>query len=121
VERLDNDYLIDRQEQKTVSFTGIKGIRAQDAMVTETAGPIADRTREHLGSSDIAVVAMRRALMQAATLCAESGLPHPVAANAWLYAARAVQAVLPENQDIEAAEDFLSGARAPLPVPPLDQ
>lgn len=121
VERLDNDYLIDRQEQKTVSFTGIKGIRAQDAMVTETAGPIADRTREHLGSSDIAVVAMRRALMQAATLCAESGLPHPVAANAWLYAARAVQAVLPENQDIEAAEDFLSRARAPLPGPPLDQ
>jgi phenylpropionate dioxygenase-like ring-hydroxylating dioxygenase large terminal subunit len=121
VERLDNDYLIDRQEQKTVSFTGIKGIRAQDAMVTETAGPIADRTREHLGSSDQAVVAMRRVLMEGATLCADSGLPHPAAAQAWLYSVRAVQAVLPEGQSPETAEDFISGARPSLPPTPPDR
>ena len=117
VERLDNDYLIDRQEQKTVSFTGIKGIRAQDAMVTETAGPIADRTREHLGSSDIAVVAMRRVLMEGATQCVDSGQPHPAAANAWLYAVRAVQAVLPGDQSLETAEEFLLPARAKPPSP----
>lgn len=118
VERLDNDYLIDRQEQKTVSFTGIKGIRAQDAMVTETAGPIADRTREHLGSSDVAVVAMRRALMESATQCADSGQAHPAAANAWLYSVLAVQAVLPADQRLETAEDFLAPARATAPVTP---
>jgi len=117
VERLDNDYLIDRQEQKTVSFTGIKGIRAQDAMVTETAGPIADRTREHLGSSDVAVVAMRRALMEGATQCADSGHPHPAAANAWLYSVRAVQAVLPGDQSLETADEFLAPARATPPSP----
>lgn len=118
VERLDNDYLIDRQEQKNVSFTGIKGIRAQDAMVTETAGAIADRSREHLGSSDMAVVAMRRTLMEAATQCVATGQPHPAAANAWLYGVRAVQAVLPGDQDPAAAGEFLAPARAKPPTAP---
>jgi len=116
VERLDNDYLIDRQEQKTVSFTGIKGIRAQDAMVTETAGPIADRTREHLGTSDMAVVAMRRTLMESATQCVATGQPHPAAASPWLYAVRAVQTVLPQEQDVATADEFLAPARGTPPA-----
>jgi len=108
--------LIDRQEQKTISFTGIKGIRAQDAMVTETAGPIVDRTREHLGTSDIAVVAMRRTLMDAANQCVTTGQPHPAASRPWLYAVRAVQTVLPQDQALESAEDFLAPARPTLPT-----
>ncbi len=110
VERLDNDYLIDRQEQKTSSFTGIKGIRAQDAMVTETAGPIADRTREHLGTSDLAVVAMRRTLMDAADQCASSGRPHAAAASPWLYGVRATQAVLPQSVEPDTAEEIIRSA-----------
>src|SRR4030088_1515354 len=48
-----NDYLIDRQAQKTVSFTGIRGVRVQDMAVQEDQrGPISDRTTQHLGSSD---------------------------------------------------------------------
>ena len=115
-ERLDNDYLIDRQQQRTVSFSGIKGIRAQDAMVTETAGPIADRSREHLGSSDMAVVAMRRMLMEAATGCVATGQPHAATGNGWLYSVLAVQAVLPGHQAIETADDFLAPARPRPPV-----
>lgn len=61
-----NEYLIDRQKQKTESFTGIRGIREQDLAVQEDQrGPITDRTREHLGSSDAAVIAMRRKLLLA--------------------------------------------------------
>jgi phthalate 4,5-dioxygenase len=113
VERLDNDYLIDRNEQKTVSFTGIQGIRAQDAMVTETAGPIADRTREHLGSSDVAVVAMRRTLIEAAQRCVESGeVPAGVTQPA-LYRVHANQAVLPEGLPPEQSEEIMATARAP--------
>ena len=44
-----NNYLIDRQLQKTKSYTGIKGVSEQDAAVQDSQGPIADRTREHLG------------------------------------------------------------------------
>ncbi len=60
-----NDYLIDREEQRTRSFTGIRGIREQDLAVQEDQrGPIADRSRERLGSSDTAIVSMRRRLLK---------------------------------------------------------
>jgi nitrite reductase/ring-hydroxylating ferredoxin subunit len=60
-----NDYLIDRQLQKTSSFTGIRGVRVQDMAVQEDQrGPLSDRTTEHLGASDLGVIATRRALLR---------------------------------------------------------
>jgi phthalate 4,5-dioxygenase len=43
----DNDYLIDRDMQRRVNYTGLPTNRVQDAAVTETMGPIYDRTQEH--------------------------------------------------------------------------
>ncbi|MEA2907308.1 MAG: phthalate 4,5-dioxygenase [Alphaproteobacteria bacterium] len=60
-----NDYLIDRQVQKTRTFTGIKGVNTQDFALQEGMGPIVDRSKEHLGSSDKAIVTMRRLLLDA--------------------------------------------------------
>jgi hypothetical protein len=60
-----NDYLIDRQLQKTSSFTGIRGVRVQDMAVQEDQrGPLSDRSREHLGASDLGVIATRRMLLK---------------------------------------------------------
>lgn len=60
-----NDYLIDRQLQKTQSFTGIRGVRVQDMAVQEDQrGPLSDRAREHLGASDLGVIATRRMLLK---------------------------------------------------------
>jgi phthalate 4,5-dioxygenase oxygenase subunit len=60
-----NNYLIDRQLQKTESFTGIRGVRVQDMAVQEDQrGPLSDRTREHLGASDLGVIATRRMLLK---------------------------------------------------------
>jgi nitrite reductase/ring-hydroxylating ferredoxin subunit len=61
-----NDYLLDREAQRERSFTGIDGIAQQDMAVTESMGDIYDRTQEHLGTSDRAVIAMRRMLLKAA-------------------------------------------------------
>jgi phthalate 4,5-dioxygenase oxygenase subunit len=61
-----NDYLVDREVQRTSTFTGIHGIRAQDAAMTESQGTIADRTKEYLGSSDTAIIAARKRLLLAA-------------------------------------------------------
>ena len=61
-----NDYLIDRQVQRTASYTGIPGVNTQDMAVQESMGPIYDRTKEHLGTTDVAVIAARRLLLQAA-------------------------------------------------------
>jgi hypothetical protein len=61
---LDNDYLVDRNRQKADSITGIHGFAAQDQALQESMGPIVDRTRERLGTSDTAIIAARRRLLQ---------------------------------------------------------
>jgi phenylpropionate dioxygenase-like ring-hydroxylating dioxygenase large terminal subunit len=59
-----NDYLIDRQLQRTTSYTGIDNGSIQDRAIQETMGPIYDRTQEHLGSADAAIIMMRRLLIK---------------------------------------------------------
>jgi nitrite reductase/ring-hydroxylating ferredoxin subunit len=61
-----NDFLIDREKQKTFSYTGIAGINYQDMAVTESMGPIYERTNERLGTTDRAIIRMRRLLIKAA-------------------------------------------------------
>lgn len=68
-----NDYLIDREVQKHLSFTGIHGVSEQDAAIQDSQGEIADRTREHLFATDIGVVRFRRHLIQAVRDLAEHG------------------------------------------------
>jgi phthalate 4,5-dioxygenase len=62
----DNDYLIDREDQRTNTYSGIQGIAQQDLAVTESMGAIMDRTHEHLGASDKAIIRARRMLISAA-------------------------------------------------------
>ena len=59
-----NNYLQDRELQKTVNFTGI-GFLNQDACATESMGPIVDRRNEHLGVSDAFILQVRRFLLSA--------------------------------------------------------
>jgi hypothetical protein len=60
-----NRYLQDRASMKSRSFSGIgTSFQAQDACVIEGAGAIQDRTREHLVSSDKAIVAARKLLLK---------------------------------------------------------
>jgi len=63
---LANNYLQDREEQKRESFTGMGAIfLVHDSCATESMGPIYDRTQEHLGVSDMTVIAVRRFLLRA--------------------------------------------------------
>jgi phthalate 4,5-dioxygenase oxygenase subunit len=91
----DNDWLIDRQIQKTKSFTGIDGIAMQDHAVQESMGPIVDRSQEHLGSIDKAVVAARLTLLKAVRTVQAGGDPPGVGSS--YYWARAVERVLPNG------------------------
>ncbi|MBM4296107.1 MAG: hypothetical protein FJ143_00020 [Deltaproteobacteria bacterium] len=59
----ENDWLIDREVQRTKTYTGIKGVNTQDLAVQESMGPIVDRSREHLGTSDKAIITYRRILL----------------------------------------------------------
>ncbi len=60
-----NNYLQDRSLMAEGSFTGIPGIPNQDIAMWESMGPIADRTQERLGASDIAIVQFRRLMLDA--------------------------------------------------------
>lgn len=59
----ENDWLIDREVQRRQTYTGIKGVNTQDLAVQESMGPVVDRSREHLGSSDKAIITYRRILL----------------------------------------------------------
>jgi phthalate 4,5-dioxygenase oxygenase subunit len=70
-----NDYYIDRQVQKTKTYTGIEGVNTQDFALQEGMGKIVDRSLEHLGTSDKAIVTMRRLMMEAVADVAEGREP----------------------------------------------
>ncbi len=62
----DNDYLIDRAQQASgASYTGMKGLGVQDCGIQESMGPISDRSIEHLGVSDTAIIKIRKLLLRA--------------------------------------------------------
>lgn len=102
-----NDYLIDRAAQKAgVTFSGVAGIAIQDASLQESMGPVQDRTREHLVSTDKGVVMTRRAL-RAAALALQNGTLPPGRDPAG-QRVRPVALVLPPDVD------FQDGAREAL-------
>ncbi len=61
----ENGFWQDRQAMKDGNFTGITGFPNQDIAMWTTMGPIADRTRERLGASDLAVVEFRKLMIEA--------------------------------------------------------
>jgi phthalate 4,5-dioxygenase oxygenase subunit len=72
---LGNDYMIDREAQRHRTFTGISGINTQDVAIQEGMGPIVDRSEEHLGSTDRAIVTLRRLLLEATRAVAAGESP----------------------------------------------
>lgn len=115
----DNDYLIDRKEQKSVSYSGISAIFIQDQAVTESMGPIYDRTGEHLGSSDQMVIRTRRRLVDAARALRDRGLVPPGVDRPEVYGVRSGGVVLPRGDDWLAATEALR--RAWVEHPELDR
>ena len=92
-----NHYLIDREVQRTESFTGIDGINVQDRAIQESMGRIVDRSKEHLGPADKAIIQMRRLLRQAVKTVEEGG--NPAGLTPSYYSLRAALEVLPREVD----------------------
>ena len=85
---MHNDYMIDRELQKTLSYTGISGVSDQDAAIQDSQGAIQDRTREHLGPTDVGIIEFRKLVMAAARGLQQGAPPREAAASA-RYAVRA--------------------------------
>jgi phthalate 4,5-dioxygenase len=68
----DNMWLQDRAAMRRgESHTGIGGVSPEDVAIQESMGRMLDRTKEHLGVSDTAVIRFRRQMLDAAKRFAE--------------------------------------------------
>ncbi|MBV9121466.1 MAG: hypothetical protein JOZ39_12220, partial [Chloroflexi bacterium] len=106
-----NDYELSRERQSSgQSFTGMTGIHLEDQAITESMGPVFDRSREHLGTSDVMVIRVRRRLLDAARAFTATGQTPPGVDQPELYGARAGGVYLPEGADwLEATSDLRRG------------
>jgi phthalate 4,5-dioxygenase len=107
-QNLGNDFEIDRELQKSgQSFSGIKGIRQQDAAVTGSMGPIYDRTSEHLGTTDSLIIRTRRRMIAAAKALRDEGVVPPGVDDPEIYRQRSGGVILPRSADWwEATQDL---------------
>lgn len=64
----------DREKMKA-SWTGLPGVAFEDAVMAVAAGPICDRTKEHLVAADAAVARLRKLLINAAETVTQGGMP----------------------------------------------
>ncbi|HEX5368509.1 MAG TPA: Rieske 2Fe-2S domain-containing protein [Dehalococcoidia bacterium] len=95
---LANDYMIDREAQRTwKSFTGIPGVRQQDMAVTESMGPVYKRYNEHLGTTDAMIIRTRRRMINAAKALRDEGVIPPGVDNPEVYHQRSGEVILPRD------------------------
>jgi phthalate 4,5-dioxygenase len=74
----DNDYLMDRAAQRAgTTYSGIEGFAMQDASLQESMGPIVDRAKETLVSTDSGIIMARQKLLRAIKAFTEEGIPPP--------------------------------------------
>jgi phthalate 4,5-dioxygenase len=100
-ENMANNYLRNRDRQRDENFTGITSIVAQDAAMTEDQdGPIFNRSREYLVSSDRVTTGLRKKLLARVKGLA-AGIEPPEASNPNAYAVRGVDVFLPRDVSIE--------------------
>jgi len=94
-----NDYRVDRKLQRSETFTGMEDLNAEDQAVTESMGPIYDRSQEHLGTTDAMLIRVRRRLLNAARDLVDLGVVPPGVDNPEVYGIRSGGILLPEGAD----------------------
>jgi phthalate 4,5-dioxygenase oxygenase subunit len=95
----DNRFWQDRQAMKAGNFTGITGFPNQDIAMWVTMGPIADRSCDRLGASDMAVVEFRKQMLEAVRAVMQGAPAIGTAEQAIPASVVAYQAVIPKTLD----------------------
>ena len=99
---LDNRFWQDRQAMKAGDFTGITGFPNQDVAMWVTMGPIADRTHDRLGASDLAIVEFRRQMLDAVRAFGQGQPAIGTGEQAIAPDVCAFQAIVPKTTDWRA-------------------
>jgi phthalate 4,5-dioxygenase oxygenase subunit len=114
----DNQWLQDRAAMHAGrSTSGIAGVNTEDMAVQESMGAVYDRSKEHVGTTDLAVIRMRRLLIDAAKRFDTEGAPALGLAEPVPYARlRAEERIIGIDEPWETV-----GAFAGEPVTPAKQ
>jgi phthalate 4,5-dioxygenase len=105
----DNDYMMDRQAQRRGdTFSGIKGIAMQDASLQESMGPVVDREKENLVSTDNGIIMARRKLKKAVKALRDKGETPPGVDPAHQRVRSASVVLEPEDAWVDKSQDVLS-------------
>ncbi len=108
----ENWYGQDRAAMRAGDWSGIAGIPHQDMACQESMGAIVDRTLEHLGSSDIAIIRMRRRMLESVRRFAAGGTPIGLEANLPYGRIRSEQKIIPVDQPWQSVGAY-AGEYAP--------
>ena len=107
LDSLENDLRVDREVQKKLTFSGIPVFWAQDGGTQLTMGKIYDRTKEHLGTTDLGIIGTRKKLINAANALREKGETPPGVRNPEWYQVRGAAIEIKRNQNwYGASEDM---------------
>ena len=99
----DNDYLIDRAAQKAgKTYSGVEGFGMQDASIQESMGPIVDRTKENLVSTDNGIIMARHRLLRSVKALMDKG-EIPPGVDPAHQRVRSAAVVLPRDQAFKDA------------------
>ena len=95
---------------------GIRSNPLQDSAVQVTMGAIYDRTQERLGTTDLAIIAFRRAMLHAVKAYRDQGVLPPNVEDPTLYRARGFSAMLPKDVDwVSISEPWRQAFADPVP------
>ena len=113
----ENDYLINREAQRRgETYSGVEGIAMQDASLQESMGPIVDRTKENLVSTDNGIIMARHRLMRAAKALAEKGATPPGVDLAHQRVRSASVILSPDQPFKDAAREAMTTQRGVAPA-----
>jgi phenylpropionate dioxygenase-like ring-hydroxylating dioxygenase large terminal subunit len=105
----DNDYLIDRAAQKAGrTFSGVEGIAMQDASLQESMGPIVDRAKENLVSTDNGIIMARHRLLRAVKALMDKDTTPPGVDVAHQRVRSAAVILSPDKPFMDAAKEVLA-------------
>jgi hypothetical protein len=114
IQNKDNDYLIDRAAQKAgLTYSGVWGVAMQDASVQESMGPVQNREKENLASTDNAIIYARHRLRKLASALAQG--QEPPGTGPENHQVRSASFVLPPDADFRSAKAESLIARPGIP------
>src|SRR5437763_15301510 len=108
---------MDRAAQKAgKTYSGVAGFASQDASLQESMGPIVDRPKENLVSTDNGIIMARHRLLRAVKALAEEGVAPPGVDPAHQKVRSAAVILPPDVPFTEGARDAMIARPAVAPA-----